>query len=45
MGTFPQGTVRFSFGCFTTEEEIGYGLDALARLCASYHGTKGEHHG
>jgi cysteine desulfurase family protein len=30
--TFPGGTVRFSFGYFNTEEEIGYALDAISHL-------------
>lgn len=29
IGTFPQGTVRFAFGCFTTEDEIEKGIKAL----------------
>jgi selenocysteine lyase/cysteine desulfurase len=32
MGTFPQGSVRFSFGCFTTTEEVDYTLNALSIL-------------
>ena len=32
IGTFPGGTVRFSFGCFNTEEEIRCALDALRKL-------------
>jgi cysteine desulfurase family protein len=32
IGTFPGGTVRFSFGYFNTEEEIEYALDALAQV-------------
>jgi cysteine desulfurase family protein len=32
IGTFPEGTVRFSFGCFNTEEEISYALDAVRQL-------------
>lgn len=32
IGTFPQGTVRVSFGYFNTEEEIGYTLDAVRQL-------------
>jgi selenocysteine lyase/cysteine desulfurase len=32
IGTFPQGTLRFSFGCFTTEEEIRYTLDSLKTI-------------
>jgi len=44
MGTFPQGTVRFSFGLYTTEDEIRRGLAAVARARAAYHTTKGESH-
>ncbi len=32
IGTFPGGTVRFSFGYFNTEEEINYALDAVRQL-------------
>ncbi|MDD5234225.1 MAG: aminotransferase class V-fold PLP-dependent enzyme, partial [Syntrophales bacterium] len=32
IGTFPGGTVRFSFGVFNTEKEIEYALGALAQL-------------
>jgi cysteine desulfurase family protein len=32
LGTFPQGSVRFSFGCFNTQEEVNYTLDALKAL-------------
>jgi len=32
IGTFSEGTVRFSFGCFNTEEEIRYALDAVRKL-------------
>jgi len=32
IGTFPGGTVRLSFGCFNTEEEIRCALDALRKL-------------
>jgi cysteine desulfurase family protein len=31
-GTYPGGTIRFSFGCGTTEEEINAVLDALAKM-------------
>ncbi|MCC8115555.1 MAG: aminotransferase class V-fold PLP-dependent enzyme [Planctomycetes bacterium] len=34
IGTFPQGTLRFSFGCDTSAEEIEYVLEALSRLTA-----------
>ena len=37
IGTFPRGTVRFSFGYFNTEEEIGLALDALSCLCNYRH--------
>lgn len=29
LGTFPQGTVRFSFSHFNTEEEVRYTIDAI----------------
>lgn len=32
IGTFPRGTVRFSFGWFNTEEEIGLIIKALEEL-------------
>ncbi len=32
IGSFPQGTVRFSFGYFNTEEEIRNGIDAVLQL-------------
>lgn len=32
LGTFPEGTLRFSFGYFNTEEEVIYSLDALNTL-------------
>ncbi len=33
IGTFPEGTVRFSFGAFTTEEEINITLRAIGEIC------------
>jgi len=32
IGTFPQGTVRFSIGSFNTEEEINYVIDAIKTI-------------
>lgn len=32
LGTFPQGTVRLSFGLFNTTEDINYTLDALRKI-------------
>lgn len=32
LGTFPRGTVRFSFGWFTTPEEIDSALEAIAAV-------------
>ncbi len=32
LGTFPQGTVRFSFGYATTGEEIDYAVDAVRQI-------------
>ena len=40
IGTFPQGTLRFSFGFFNTEAEIQTGLEALAYLSRKYHNKK-----
>lgn len=34
LGTFPQGTVRFSFSYFNTEEEIDYLIEALRKILA-----------
>lgn len=33
-GSFPAGTIRFSFGYFNTEEDIRRGIDALSELSA-----------
>ena len=32
IGTFPGGTIRFSFGYFNTEDQIKYALDAVRQL-------------
>lgn len=32
LGTFPQGTVRFSFSYFNTEEEVNLTIDALKEI-------------
>jgi cysteine desulfurase/selenocysteine lyase len=32
IGTFPKGTLRFSFGYFNTEEEVKYGMEAIKNL-------------
>ncbi len=32
IGTFPAGTLRFSFGYFNTEDEVEYGLKALYEI-------------
>ena len=32
MGTYPSGTVRFSFSYFNTEEEIDYTADAIIKI-------------
>ena len=34
LGTFPQGTVRFSVGWFTTPEEVSAAVDAVRRISA-----------
>lgn len=33
LGTFPTGTIRFSFGAFNTAEDVDAALDALSALC------------
>lgn len=33
LGTYPEGTVRFSFGIFNTEEEVAYGIEAVRSIC------------
>ena len=38
LGTQDTGAVRFSFGCFTTEEDVGAALAALAELAAEGEG-------
>jgi cysteine desulfurase family protein len=32
LGTFPKGSVRFSFGCFTTTKEVNAALHAISTL-------------
>ena len=32
IGTYPSGTVRFSFGCFNTEGQVGRALEAIREL-------------
>jgi len=39
IGTFPGGTLRFSFGCFSTEEEAKLSIEALKKI-VSKHYTK-----
>jgi cysteine desulfurase family protein len=34
LGTFPEGTVRFAFGYWTTEEEVDYALNAIRSVYA-----------
>ncbi len=34
IGTYPHGTVRFSFGYFTTVDEVAYSMEALEKICA-----------
>lgn len=33
LGTFPTGTIRFSFGNFNTEEEVDAAIRALTEIC------------
>lgn len=35
LGTYPEGTVRFSFGRYTTEQDIEYALTAIDKLCGN----------
>ena len=35
IGTFPNGTLRVSFGCFNTEKEVGALMTALADICGT----------
>ncbi|PKP22263.1 MAG: cysteine desulfurase [Bacteroidetes bacterium HGW-Bacteroidetes-21] len=32
IGSFPQGTLRFSLGCFTTPEEVEYAIQSLKKI-------------
>ena len=32
LGTYPKGTIRFSFGWWNTKEDIDVAIDALANL-------------
>jgi cysteine desulfurase / selenocysteine lyase len=36
IGTFPTGTLRFSFGYFNTEDEVEYGLKVLYEISRRY---------
>ncbi|NFV13434.1 aminotransferase class V-fold PLP-dependent enzyme [Clostridium sporogenes] len=36
LNTFPQGTVRFSFGHFNTKEDVTYTIDALNKIIKKY---------
>jgi len=33
LGTFPEGTIRFSFGHSNTEEEVNYTIKAIKEIC------------
>ena len=33
LGTFPTGTIRFSFGCWNTSQQVDTALSALRELC------------
>lgn len=37
LGTYPRGTVRFSFGWYTTEEEVDNALMAIKQIAAPLH--------
>ncbi|MEN6420581.1 MAG: aminotransferase class V-fold PLP-dependent enzyme, partial [Smithella sp.] len=32
IGTYPQGTVRFSFSCFNTREQVARAVEALKKI-------------
>jgi selenocysteine lyase/cysteine desulfurase len=36
IGTVDQGSVRFSFGYFNTEEEIDYALKSLEKISKNF---------
>lgn len=36
IGTFPGGTLRFSFGCFSTEEEAKLSIEALKKIVSKH---------
>lgn len=36
LGTFPKGTIRFSFGYFNTEAEIAYAVNAIRMVLREY---------
>lgn len=35
IGSYPSGTIRFSFGYYNTEDEIRYALNAIKEICGS----------
>jgi selenocysteine lyase/cysteine desulfurase len=35
LGTYPQGSVRASVGCFNTLDEIDFLVDAIAKIAAT----------
>lgn len=39
LGTFPNGTVRFSFGIFNTIEDINYTIDSIKKVIATLQGS------
>ncbi|MEG0308603.1 MAG: aminotransferase class V-fold PLP-dependent enzyme [Clostridium sp.] len=36
LGTFPDGTVRFSFGAFNTEDDVVYAIESIKEILSSY---------
>jgi len=36
IGSFPVGTVRFSFGCFNTEDQVRFAVEALRSLSSRH---------
>ena len=45
LGTFPAGTIRFSFGWWNTEEDVEAALAALGRILNESRISGGQEHG
>lgn len=37
MGSYPRGTVRFSFGCFNTNDDVDFTVNAVREICEMSH--------